>query len=50
MIATQRLHLIDRVNPVSRLAAAMLLTTPLLLTVDWVSAARATNGDALVPG
>lgn len=36
-----RLRLVDRVNPVSRLAAAMLLTTPLLLTVDWVSAAVA---------
>ncbi|KRC63218.1 ABC transporter [Agromyces sp. Root81] len=35
------MHLVDRVNPVSRLAAAMLLTTPLLLTVDWVSAAVA---------
>ena len=39
--AHPRLHLVDRVNPVSRLAAAMLLTTPLLLTVDWVSAAVA---------
>ncbi|MFE6966537.1 energy-coupling factor transporter transmembrane component T family protein [Agromyces sp. NPDC057679] len=36
-----RLRFVDRVNPVSRLAAAMLLTTPLLLTVDWVSAATA---------
>ena len=40
-VAHPRLHLVDRVNPVSRLAAAMLLTTPLLLTVDWVSAAVA---------
>lgn len=36
-----RLRFIDDVNPVSRLAAAMLLTTPLLVTVDWVSAATA---------
>jgi energy-coupling factor transport system permease protein len=35
------LRFVDRVNPVSRLAAAMVLTTPLLLTVDWVSAAIA---------
>ncbi|WP_200953258.1 energy-coupling factor transporter transmembrane protein EcfT [Agromyces sp. Root81] len=41
MTRAPRLHLVDRVNPVSRLAAAMLLTTPLLLTVDWVSAAVA---------
>ncbi|MBM7505001.1 energy-coupling factor transporter transmembrane component T family protein [Agromyces aurantiacus] len=32
------LRFVDRVNPVTRLAAAMVLTTPLLLTVDWVSA------------
>ncbi|WP_127793646.1 energy-coupling factor transporter transmembrane protein EcfT [Agromyces sp. LHK192] len=36
-----RLRFVDRVNPVTRLAAAMVLTTPLLLTVDWVSAAVA---------
>ncbi|MDF0515121.1 energy-coupling factor transporter transmembrane component T [Agromyces sp. H3Y2-19a] len=36
-----RLRFIDRVNPVTKLAAAMLLTAPLLLTVDWVSAATA---------
>ncbi|WP_394552328.1 energy-coupling factor transporter transmembrane component T family protein [Agromyces sp. MMS24-JH15] len=36
-----RLRFLGRVNPVSRLAAAMVLTTPLLLTVDWVSAAVA---------
>ncbi|PWC03978.1 energy-coupling factor transporter transmembrane component T family protein [Agromyces badenianii] len=41
MIAAPRLRLVDGVNPVTRLAAAMLLTTPLLLTVDWVSAAVA---------
>ncbi|GGI47238.1 energy-coupling factor transport system permease protein [Agromyces flavus] len=35
------LRFVDRVNPVTRLAAAMVLTTPLLLTVDWVSAAIA---------
>jgi energy-coupling factor transport system permease protein len=36
-----RLRFVDRVNPVTRLAAVMVLTTPLLLTVDWVSAAVA---------
>jgi len=36
-----RLRFIDAVNPVTRLGAVMLLTTPLLLTVDWVSAAVA---------
>lgn len=36
-----RLHLVDRVNPVTKLAAAMLITLPLLFTVDWVSAATA---------
>ncbi|WP_376765682.1 energy-coupling factor transporter transmembrane component T family protein [Agromyces agglutinans] len=36
-----RLRFVGRVNPVTRLAAAMVLTTPLLLTVDWVSAAVA---------
>jgi len=35
------LRLIDRVNPVTKLAAAMLVTLPLLFTVDWVSAATA---------
>ncbi|MGR0317981.1 energy-coupling factor transporter transmembrane component T family protein [Agromyces sp. ZXT2-3] len=35
------LGFVDRVNPATRLAAAMVLTTPLLLTVDWVSAAIA---------
>ena len=35
------LRFVERVNPVTRLAAAMVLTTPLLLTVDWVSAAIA---------
>ncbi|MGR2751541.1 energy-coupling factor transporter transmembrane component T family protein [Agromyces arachidis] len=35
------LRFVDRTNPVSRLAAAMVLTTPLLFTVDWVSAAIA---------
>ncbi|MFC9919217.1 energy-coupling factor transporter transmembrane component T family protein [Agromyces binzhouensis] len=35
------LRFVDRVNPASRLAAAMVLTTPLLVTVDWVSAAIA---------
>jgi energy-coupling factor transport system permease protein len=36
-----RLRFVDRVNPVTRLAAVMVLTTPLLITVDWVSAAVA---------
>lgn len=35
------LRFIDRTNPATRLAAAMVLTTPLLVTVDWVSAAIA---------
>ncbi|QEO15777.1 energy-coupling factor transporter transmembrane protein EcfT [Agromyces intestinalis] len=35
------LRLLSRVNPVTRLAAIMLMTTPLLVTVDWVSAAIA---------
>lgn len=39
--AQPALRFVDRVNPVTRLAAAMVLTTPLLLTVDWVSAAIA---------
>lgn len=39
--AQPTLRFVDRVNPVTRLAAAMVLTTPLLLTVDWVSAAIA---------
>ncbi|MFD4420190.1 energy-coupling factor transporter transmembrane component T family protein [Agromyces sp. NPDC058484] len=36
-----RLRFVDGVNPVTRLAAVMVLTTPLLLTVDWLSAAVA---------
>lgn len=36
-----RLRFVDRVNPVTRLAALVVLTTPLLLTVDWLSAAVA---------
>ncbi|QAY74982.1 energy-coupling factor transporter transmembrane protein EcfT [Agromyces protaetiae] len=36
-----RLRFVSRVNPVSRLAAAIVVTTPLLFTVDWVSAAVA---------
>jgi energy-coupling factor transport system permease protein len=36
-----RLRFVDRTNPATRLAAAMVLTTPLLVTVDWVSAAIA---------
>jgi energy-coupling factor transport system permease protein len=36
-----RLRFIDGVNTVTRLAAVMVLTTPLLLTVDWLSAAVA---------
>ncbi|MDQ2697972.1 MAG: hypothetical protein M3Y46_04180, partial [Actinomycetota bacterium] len=36
-----RLRFIDGTNPVTRLAAVMVLTTPLLLTVDWLSAAAA---------
>lgn len=39
--AAPRLRFIDSVNPVTRLAAVMVLTTPLLLTVDWLSAAVA---------
>jgi energy-coupling factor transport system permease protein len=39
--AAPRLRFVDRVNPVTRLAAVMVLTTPLLLTVDWLSAAVA---------
>lgn len=39
--AAPRLRFIDLTNPVSRLAAVMVLTTPLLLTVDWLSAAVA---------
>lgn len=39
--AAPRLRFIDAVNPVTRLAAVMVLTTPLLLTVDWLSAAVA---------
>ncbi|MCL2735740.1 MAG: energy-coupling factor transporter transmembrane protein EcfT [Propionibacteriaceae bacterium] len=31
----------DRVNPVTRLAGAMVLTFPLLITLDWVSAVAA---------
>jgi len=41
MSTDQTLRFVDRVNPVTRLAAAMLLTTPLLLSVDWLSAALA---------
>jgi energy-coupling factor transport system permease protein len=33
-----RLRFVDRVNPVTRLGAVLVLTTPLLLTVDWLSA------------
>lgn len=39
--ARRGFRLLSRVNPVSRLGAAMLVTAPLLLTVDWVSAAIA---------
>lgn len=39
--AAPRLRFIDAVNPVTRLAAVVVLTTPLLLTVDWLSAAVA---------
>ncbi len=41
MSAGPSLRFVDRVNPVTRLAAAILLTTPLLLSVDWLSAALA---------
>jgi energy-coupling factor transport system permease protein len=41
MADAPRLRFVDRVNPVTRLAAVMVLTTPLLVTVDWVSAAVA---------
>jgi energy-coupling factor transport system permease protein len=37
----RRLRFVDGVNPVTRLAAVMVLSTPLLLTVDWLSAAVA---------
>lgn len=40
-LGVPRLRFIDGVNPVTRLAAVMVLTTPLLLTVDWLSAAVA---------
>lgn len=33
--------LLDRVNPVTRIAAAVLLSLPLLITLDWVSGAVA---------
>ena len=36
-----RLRFLPRVNPVTRLAAAILVTTPLLFTIDWLSAAIA---------
>jgi energy-coupling factor transport system permease protein len=39
--ATPHLRFIDGTNPVTRLAAVMVLTTPLLLTVDWLSAVTA---------
>lgn len=41
MNADTSLRFVDRVNPVTRLAAAILLTTPLLVSVDWLSAALA---------
>lgn len=41
MNADVTLRFVDRVNPVTRLAAAILLTTPLLVSVDWLSAALA---------
>ena len=31
------MRLVDRTNPVTRLAAAIVITTPLLLTLDWAS-------------
>lgn len=36
---------LDRANPVSRLAAAIILSIPLLVTLDWVSAAVACGLD-----
>lgn len=34
----ERVPFIERVNPVTRLAAIIIATTPLMLTIDWVSA------------
>ena len=44
----QRFGLLDRVNPVTRLAGAMILTFPLLVTLDWVSAASVVILEVLV--
>ncbi|GAA3869016.1 energy-coupling factor transporter transmembrane component T [Leifsonia kafniensis] len=40
-ITTPTLRAIDRVNPVAKLAAALVLAAVLVLTIDWVSAAVA---------
>jgi len=40
--------LFARVNPVTRLTAAMILTFPLLITLDWVSAVTAAGLELLV--
>ena len=34
-------HAINRINPVAKLAASLLLAAVLVLTIDWVSAAVA---------
>ena len=39
---------LDRVNPVTRLAAAMILTFPLLVTLDWQSAITVTALETLI--
>jgi energy-coupling factor transport system permease protein len=41
-------HLIDRVNPVAKLASALLLAGVLVLTIDWVSAAVALGCEAIL--
>jgi energy-coupling factor transport system permease protein len=41
-------HLMDRVNPVAKLASALLLAGVLVLTIDWVSAAVALACEGLL--
>lgn len=45
---TRGAHLIDRVNPVAKLASALLLAGVLVLTIDWVSAAVALGCEAVL--
>jgi len=40
--------LLDRVNPVTRLGAAMVLTVPLFISLDWVSAAATAGAEIIV--